>query len=79
MKNLKQISVKIDPETLEKLDDVVVTAKYWKRNAIINGILTALVDCCSDNDIIHLVRYNRHNPYSKPNVQIWKSQVNLKK
>lgn len=79
MENLKQISVKIDPETLKKLDEVTIKAKYWKRNAVINGILTAIVDNCSNEDIMHLVRYWRHDPYSKPNIQIWKSQFNLKK
>ena len=79
MENLKQISVKIDPETLKRVDELALRTKYWRRNAIINRILTAIIDNCSDEDILLLLQYWRHNPYSKPNIQIWKSKFNLKK
>lgn len=74
MENLKQISVKIDPETLKKLDEIAIRAKYWKRNAIINSILTAIVDNCSYEDIMLLLQYVKYDPYSKPNIVIWKTK-----
>lgn len=57
--NLKLISVRIDPETLEKIDYIHLHYTYWKRNAIINGILTAVVDSFSKKEIYDMIRYSR--------------------
>lgn len=59
MENLKLVSVRVDPTTLQKIDALASSTRYWKRNAIINGILTAIVDCASYHDIYDLVRYHR--------------------
>lgn len=59
--NLKQISAKIDPETLAKLDNIQRQHYYWKRNTIINGILTAVVDTFSTHEIYDMIRYSRHH------------------
>lgn len=65
MENLKLISVKIDPKTLEKIDTIHKTHPYWKRNAIINGLLTAVVDAMDSGAIYDMVRYTR-NYHPKP-------------
>ena len=77
MENLKQISVKIDPVTLDKIERLAKIARYYKRNAIINNVLTTIFDCCKDEGIMILVRNKRHDPYLKPNIIIWEKQENL--
>lgn len=74
MENLKQISAKVDAQTIEKIDAIALKAKYWKRNAIINGILTAIVDSCTYDEIMLLVRYWKHNQKSLPLISIQKKQ-----
>lgn len=58
MENLKQLSVKIDPETLEKIDVIASKISNWKRNTIINGLLTALLKEIDERDILKLMRYS---------------------
>ena len=60
MENLKQLSVKIDPETLEKIDAIVSKRGTWKRNAIINQVLTGLFMEADERDINKLLRYWKH-------------------
>lgn len=59
MENLKLISVKIDPQTLKKIDAIRAKHYYWKRNAIINGLLTAVVDAMDDATLYDMIRYYR--------------------
>lgn len=77
MENLKQISVKIDPVTLNRIERLAKIARYYKRNAVINNVLTTIFDCCQDEEIMILVRYWRHNPLKKPYISIQKKQENL--
>ena len=49
MEKLKQISVRIDPVTLQKIDDFCKKHYYWKRNTVINGLLGAVVDGMDDD------------------------------
>lgn len=65
MENLKLISVRIDPETLKKVDALAEKHFYWKRNFIINSLLTAVVDAMDDKTLYDMIRYNRlwyHKP-----------------
>lgn len=59
MENLKLISVRIDPKTLEKIDTIHKVHHYWKRNAIINGLLTAVVDAMDSGALYDMIRYSR--------------------
>lgn len=59
MENLKLISVRIDPKTLEKIDTLQKTHWYWKRNTIINRLLTAVVDGMDSRTIYDMLRYSR--------------------
>ena len=63
--NLKLLSVRVDPETLGMIDHWLRLHPYWKRNTVINGILSAVLDAFSNGDIYDMVRYNRHF-YEKP-------------
>lgn len=65
MRNLKQISVKVDPDTLQKIDDFCKKHYYWKRNRVINCLLSAVVDAMDDKALYDMVRYTR-GFYDKP-------------
>lgn len=60
MANLQLISVRIDPQTLKRVDELTFKHRYWKRNTIINGLLTAIVDAMDDGTLYDMVRYMRH-------------------
>lgn len=77
MENLKQISAKVDAQTIEKIDTIAVKAKYWKRNAIINNILTAIVDSCTYDEIMLLVRYWKHDKSTLPLITIRKNEEQI--
>lgn len=65
MENLKLISVRIDPETLKKVDALHAKHYYWKRNTIINSLLGAVVDAMDDKTLYDMVRYSRYY-HNKP-------------
>lgn len=54
--NLKLTSVRIDPDTLQKLDEFVSKHTYWTRNAVINSILTTVMNRFDKRDIYDMVR-----------------------
>lgn len=60
MEKLKQISVRIDPVTLQKIDDFCKKHYYWTRNYVINYLLGAVVDGMDDDTLYEMVRYSRH-------------------
>ena len=63
--NLKLISARIEPDTLEHIDAWLTQHRYWKRNAVINGVLTAVFNTFSEKEIYDMVRYSPHY-YEKP-------------
>lgn len=63
--NLKLISARIEPETLDKIDEWLAHHDYWKRNAVINGVLTAVFNTFSEKEIYDMARYSPHI-YEKP-------------
>lgn len=58
-KNLKLTSVRLDPDTLEKIDLFLKKHDYWTKNAVINSILTSVMERFSEGDIYDMVR-TRH-------------------
>lgn len=56
--NLKLISVRIDPETLEKIDEFVRKHYYWKRNSVINAILKTVMSDFIHKEIYDMTRRN---------------------
>ena len=74
--NLVLVSCRIDPETLKKIEDQTKRHYYWKRNTIINGILTAVVDNFTDQQIYDMIRYWRQGHYeTKANFEIVKKEI----
>lgn len=55
-KNLKLISVRIDPDTLEKIEKFVSKHECYNRNLVINVILTAVMNKFGDRDIWDMCR-----------------------
>lgn len=60
MENLKVISVRMSPSTIEKVDKLAVSLFNWERSTIINNIVTAIVNNADENDIYDLVWYVPH-------------------
>ena len=57
-KNLQLVSARIDPDTLALIDKWLTTHRYWKRNAVINGILTAVMNTFTEKEVYDMVRYS---------------------
>lgn len=55
--NLKPVSTRLDPETLKAIDRFVINRRYWKRNTVINQVLTAVFNNFEEKDIYDMVRY----------------------
>lgn len=64
-KNLQLVSTRIDPDTLELIDKWLTHHRVWKRNTVINGILTAVLNTYTDKEVYDMVRYSPHF-YEKP-------------
>lgn len=56
--NLQLISVRLDPYTIAKIEDFAKSGRYWKRNTIINAILTTVMNDFPEGDIYDMVRRN---------------------
>lgn len=65
MAKLKLISAKIDAETLEKIDALASKSYGWSRNAIINQIMTAVMDGADIDSLRNMLHYDR-----EPNGQL---------
>lgn len=59
--NLKLISVRIDPDTLAKIEKFAARHSYWKRNTIINNLLTTVFNDFNERQIYDMVRRNNFN------------------
>ena len=70
METRKLISLRIDSETLAKLDEIAHYTRYYKRSSVINAILDAVVDGISKNDIWPLLSYWRKDEDTKPTIFI---------
>ena len=74
--NLVLVSCRIDPETLKKIETQISKHYYWKRNTIINGILTAVMDNFTDQQVYDMVRYWRKGQNEvKANFEIVKQEI----
>lgn len=74
--NLVLVSCRIDPETLKKIETLTEKHYYWKRNTVINGILTAVMDNFTDQQIYDMVRSWRKSGYEiKSEFEIVKREI----
>lgn len=57
--NLKLVSCRIDPDALREIDDFVRDKRYWKRNSVINSIVTNVLKMMPKNELYDLVRWSK--------------------
>lgn len=55
-KNLKLTSVRLDPDMLDKIDQFLKKHDYWTKNAVINRILSTVMERFSERDVYDMVR-----------------------
>jgi len=56
MVNKKLISIRLDQDVLEKIDELRKRHSYWKRSAIINQILSILLKCANDDVLWQMMK-----------------------
>lgn len=61
-KNLKLVSCRIHPDTLDKIDDFTKSHYYWTRNSVINRVLMAVFRNFSERQIYEMVRQSEIRP-----------------
>lgn len=61
-KNLKLVSCRIHPDTLDQIDDFTKSYYYWTRNSVINRVLTAVFRNFSKRQIYDMVRQSEISP-----------------
>lgn len=61
-KNLKLVSCRIHPDTLDQIDDFTKKRYFWTRNSVINRVLTAVFRNFSDQQIYDMVRQSEIRP-----------------
>ena len=54
--NLKPISARLNPETINAIEQFTKRHGYWKRNTIINQVLTTVFKDFSESDIYDMCR-----------------------
>lgn len=57
MENLKLVSCRLEPAMLEKIEEFLNRHPYWKRNAVINNVLTAIFLNADKNTIYDLCQW----------------------
>lgn len=55
MENLKLISLRVDPETLRKIDEQAKRLNYCTRSSIINNILSAVLKCGDTGSVWRII------------------------
>ena len=60
-KNLKLLSVRLEPECIEKIDEFVKHHEYWTRNAVICRVLDIVFKDFDQRDIYDMIRKNKYS------------------
>lgn len=60
-KNLKLLSVRLEPDCVESIDNFVKRHEYWTRNAVICRVLDIVFKDFPDKDIYDMVRKNMYS------------------
>ena len=60
MENLKAIGVKLDPNTIRLIDEFCHSHYYWKRNTIINALLTTIMNVANDKTISDMIQFDAY-------------------
>lgn len=53
----KLTSIRLDSDTLKKVEKVTVKHRYWNRSDIINNVLRAVFENFDDDAIYDMIRY----------------------
>lgn len=61
MDRTKLISVRIDTDALKEIDQFTKERVYWRRNTIINSVLTSLFLNARPEDIRELITWWKHS------------------
>lgn len=62
MERTKLTSIRLETETVEKIDNLVSKNTYWKRSDYINNILAAVLENFTEWEVLQMVsRYRWHN------------------
>lgn len=59
MENKKLLSVRLDQTTVKNIEKFAIKHNYWKRNTVIDNVLTAVFDNFDEKAIYDMVRYAR--------------------
>ena len=54
--NLQLISVRLDPDTIAKIKEFCQKHRYWKRNTVINQVLTTVMNDFNDQQQYDMAR-----------------------
>jgi metal-responsive CopG/Arc/MetJ family transcriptional regulator len=65
MEKTKVISVRLSESLIGKLDKATTDLRYWKRNAVIEQILQAVLDTADHQTLYEIARRNRYNSEGK--------------
>lgn len=74
MDKTKLISVRIDEDALKEIDQFSKKNAYWKRNGIINAVLTSLFLNARPEDIRELITWWKHSS-TKLTISINKTEM----
>ena len=74
--NLKLLSVRINPETVEAIEKFTKEHPYWNRNSVINNLLSTLFMDFTDKQLYDMAR--RHF-FSKNEIKVEYEITNLMK
>lgn len=56
MNTTKLTSIRLETDTITKIDNFVETRTYWKRSTVINNILAAVLENFTPNEVYEMVR-----------------------
>lgn len=56
MNTTKLTSIRLETDTITKIDNFVKTRTYWKRSGVINNILAAVLENFTPNEVYDMVR-----------------------
>lgn len=54
--NLKLLSVRLNPDTVEAIEKFTVDHPYWTRNSVINNLLSTIFKDFTDKQIYDMAR-----------------------
>lgn len=63
MENKKLTSIRLDPDVIEKVDELAKKHEYYTRSSIINNLLSAVLKCAAGGTLWKML--SEFYPYEK--------------